>query len=294
MTAIAEQVRAPGSAPTVSVCIPVFNGRQYLGETIASALAQDCPATEIIVQDNASTDGTWEYLQQLALVHPSLSVQRNPETVDMASNWNIALGRARGDYLMLLSADDLLEPGFISTCLQTMTEQQVAAVTVNHYFLRGADKTVRQMPLPAGRYENFTGAVLRHNPFSINFTLFSRSAVQRLGGSGKVFARLLTCDLDLWLRLGLSGMPLYYCSEPLASYRQHGGNLSVRRSRTMVRHVQIALLRNRRGLRTACAGAYRRKLVYFIAKALYARLRGIPQSWTDRRILRLLCREVLP
>ena len=97
----------------VSVCIPVYNGSLFIEETINSVLCQDYRNLEIVVQDNASTDGTWDLLQLIAFKHSQLSIARNETNVGMAPNWNLCINRAKGDYLMLLSADDLLEKGFL-------------------------------------------------------------------------------------------------------------------------------------------------------------------------------------
>jgi glycosyltransferase involved in cell wall biosynthesis len=83
----------PENKQLVSVCIPVFNSVKYVQETIDSILAQDYPNLEIIVQDNVSTDGTWELLQKLAKEHPQLSIAQNKTNVGMAPNFNIAINR---------------------------------------------------------------------------------------------------------------------------------------------------------------------------------------------------------
>lgn len=68
---------------TVSVVMCTYNGKQFLREQMDSILAQDYPLHEIIVQDDRSTDDTWDILQTYAKAHPGLfKLFRNDE-----SNW---------------------------------------------------------------------------------------------------------------------------------------------------------------------------------------------------------------
>lgn len=57
---------------TVSVVMCTYNGEQFLREQMDSILAQDYPLHEIIVQDDRSTDDTWDILQTYAKAHPGL------------------------------------------------------------------------------------------------------------------------------------------------------------------------------------------------------------------------------
>ena len=94
--------------PKISIGLPTFNRREYLLEAIGSALAQTYTEIEIIVSDNASTDGTWEALQ--AFRDPRLRLLRHEHNLGMTGNFNATLAAATGEYFLLLSDDDLLEP----------------------------------------------------------------------------------------------------------------------------------------------------------------------------------------
>ena len=96
----------------VSIVIPVFNGLPYLRDALPSALTQDYPNLEIIVIDNASTDGTTEYLT--GLDDPRLRVIHRDHTQPAAANWTEAIHNARGDLVKLMCADDLIAPGAIT------------------------------------------------------------------------------------------------------------------------------------------------------------------------------------
>ena len=92
--------------PLVSIGIPTFNRQLLLKRAIESALAQTYPNLEIIVSDNASTDGTQHYLSSLN--DERLKTIVNSENLGMVANWDKCLAAAKGEYFLLMSDDDAL------------------------------------------------------------------------------------------------------------------------------------------------------------------------------------------
>lgn len=86
--------------------LTVRNGENYLGEALASVLAQTVPPAEVVVVDDGSTDGT---LDLLAGFGAQVTVVRQPAT-GTASGLNAALSRAQHDLVAFLDHDDLWEP----------------------------------------------------------------------------------------------------------------------------------------------------------------------------------------
>jgi glycosyltransferase involved in cell wall biosynthesis len=107
------------SDPTVSVVIPAFRNAATIERTVRSVLAQTYTDLEVVIADQASPDGTWELLQQYA-GDPRVRLLQTPADGGAEANWNAVTASARGRYLKLLPADDLLRP----TCL----ERQVASL----------------------------------------------------------------------------------------------------------------------------------------------------------------------
>lgn len=272
-------------APLVSICIPVYNGEQFIAEAIGSAIAQGYPRLEVLVQDNASTDGTWELLVSLADRYTELSIERNESNIGMSPNWNRVVNRASGEYVLLMSADDYLEPEFLGRCIEAFGESDADIVTTDHYLLRDGSRQGRRMRLAGGLYRDFASKVIMLNPFSINFSLFRRSAVERLKGDGNMFDNhLFVCDYDLWMRAALGSMRVLYLDARLGTYRVHGANLS-RNVMRMNRQAALVVLRHRKGLKECCVFAYRITMLRFMARVVrnfvrYGRL--------DRRLLNAL------
>lgn len=98
-----------------------YNGKQYLRQQMDSILAQDYPLHEIIVQDDQSTDDTWDILESYRQAHPGLvKIHRNIERLGFNRNFHTALLRATGDLIAISDQDDIWFTNKISS--------QVAAI----------------------------------------------------------------------------------------------------------------------------------------------------------------------
>jgi glycosyltransferase involved in cell wall biosynthesis len=99
----------------VSILIPAFNAERWIGDTIATALAQTWEAKEIIVVDDGSTDHTLQIARSFAYRGVHVIAQPNRGA---AAARNAALRAAHGSYIQFLDADDLLQPQKIEAQLR--------------------------------------------------------------------------------------------------------------------------------------------------------------------------------
>lgn len=98
-----------GSMPA-SVIIPAWNGRDYLPACLEALLAQDYPDLEIIVVDNASTDGSADLVAE---TFSEIHLIRNKRNLGFAGGCNAGLKAARDDLLILLNQDTQVHPGWL-------------------------------------------------------------------------------------------------------------------------------------------------------------------------------------
>src|SRR5919112_97933 len=94
--------------PSVSVCIPVYRGEQFLAETVRSVLDQTHRDFELVVLDNASPDTTGRIARSFD--DSRVRVETNSTTVPQPENWRRAVRLCRTPLIKLLCADDLLHP----------------------------------------------------------------------------------------------------------------------------------------------------------------------------------------
>jgi len=116
------------SRPLASILIPVYNRAALIEQTVRSALAQTYAPIEVVVVDNASTDGTWDVLRQLAREDTRLRIHRNPSNLGPVRNWRACAEQARGHYAKILWSDDLITPDYLERCLPLLEQPGVGFV----------------------------------------------------------------------------------------------------------------------------------------------------------------------
>lgn len=108
------------ATPAVSIGLPIYNGEPFLTETIESILDQSYSDLELILSDNASTDGTAEICRRFAERDPRVRYSRNPENLGAARNYNITFELARGRYFKWHGHDDPVPPDYLERCIAVL------------------------------------------------------------------------------------------------------------------------------------------------------------------------------
>ena len=120
----------------VTIAIPTLNRAEYLRLSILSALGQTYANLEVLVSDNASTDHTADVLTSLA-GDTRLRRLHQPVKLTMVENWNACVAAATGEYFLLLSDDDLLEPEAIAEMVHGYESGPVPGESVGMVYCRG-------------------------------------------------------------------------------------------------------------------------------------------------------------
>src|SRR5437588_10251177 len=96
----------------VSVTIVTYNSGRFIRRCLESVLEQKYPGKEVVVIDNASTDGTTDILEQF---EDRCNIVYNDENIGFAAAQNQAIAMSTGDWVLTLNPDVLLLPGFIQS-----------------------------------------------------------------------------------------------------------------------------------------------------------------------------------
>ncbi|MET9496342.1 glycosyltransferase family 2 protein [Streptomyces sp. NPDC006552] len=169
------------SQPRVTVIVPAYNALPELTECITSVMEQTLgqDQLEIIAVDDGSTDGTGKELDRLAALCPALHVIHQENSGTAAVPRNVALDRARGDYVFFLDSDDYLGPDALRRMVAMADENRTDIVL-------GKMVSVGGRPVPT--------AVFRSNKPRTD--IFSSAAYRTLG-CWKLFRRSLIDRLEL-------------------------------------------------------------------------------------------------
>lgn len=106
--------------PTVSIGLPVFNGAEFLAETLDSILGQTFRDFELIICDNASTDGTEAICRSYAARDPRIRYHRQPRNVGACRNYDMSFEMGRGRYFKWAAHDDKLAPTFLERLVEVL------------------------------------------------------------------------------------------------------------------------------------------------------------------------------
>jgi len=106
---------SPPATPTVSVTIVTWNSGRHIGRCLEAVLAQTVRPTEVVVVDNASTDGTLEAVEAFG---NRVRLIRNRVNAGFAAAQNQAIVSTRSDWVLTLNPDTLLKPGFVQALLE--------------------------------------------------------------------------------------------------------------------------------------------------------------------------------
>jgi glycosyltransferase involved in cell wall biosynthesis len=106
--------------PLVSVLMTAYNREAYIGEAIASVVASEFKAWELIIVDDGSSDRTVSVAREWAARDPRIRVYQNPKNLGDYPNRNQAASYARGKYLKYVDADDYIYPHGLSVIVEMM------------------------------------------------------------------------------------------------------------------------------------------------------------------------------
>jgi glycosyltransferase involved in cell wall biosynthesis len=121
-------ILSSASTPMLSIGLPVFNGEMFLEETLHSLLTQTFDDFELIISDNASTDGTWPLCEACAARDPRIRIVRNASNLGAAANYNQTFRLARGKFFKWAAHDDLCAPTFFEACIAALEANSTAVL----------------------------------------------------------------------------------------------------------------------------------------------------------------------
>lgn len=209
--------QAPVGDLPLTVLLPVYNGEQYLADTIDSVRTQSYSDFEFLIIDDGSTDRTAEMIAGYAAVDSRIRLLRHSNQ-GVAYTLNRGIHEARGGLIALIGADDLALPGRF--------EKQIAFFQENpkHVLLGGALEIINEAGNTTGfrtyptSDEELRRALLLYDPFGAPSIMFRRADGLLAGGFD---TRFKTCeDYDFIFRLAFHGS-IANLAEPLAAYRLH-------------------------------------------------------------------------
>lgn len=249
---------------TVGVVIPSYNQKKYFSECIEGVLNQTHLPSQIVVCDDASTDGSQEIIKEYAARHPGLiEAVLHPQNLGLSRNFNSGLDRIHQKYVSMVSADDLWHPDKIRLEVEALQ---------NHFEARWAYSSATEID-EDGRYlrDHEYGVQWRSGDVLVDILcmalpvrncLIETDLVTEIGHYDETFT--VAEDWDWRIRLAVSS-PAVYVHQPTVQYRRHPSSAS-HWSPSVYLRSHLDLYRKYRGLlkslpadQRALVGTYQRE-----------------------------------
>jgi glycosyltransferase involved in cell wall biosynthesis len=208
--------------PRISIALPVFNGERYLAQAIRSILEQTYRDFELIVSDNASTDGTAEICRSFEAGDRRIRYIRQPRNIGASPNFNISYALASGEYFKWAAHDDYMEPEYLAKCVEALDADPDAVLCQS--LVRLIDDQDRLIeihrpiePAAARSRPSERFAARMRNPRCLDIWGLIRTKVLR---DSVLIGSYVGMDRALLLELALRGRFLLI-DEPLFTNRDH-------------------------------------------------------------------------
>lgn len=211
-------------APAVSVLMTVYNGGKALSPSLESISNQTFADWEMVVVDDASTDGTRDVVEGWSRRDPRIRLVSNGGNKGQTPCLNQGLRECRGTWVARQDADDLSAPGRLAAQIEHVVRNPevillgTAGILIDE---SGHKAGLLDVPCTAA---GIAWASLFLNPFLHTSVLFRReAALEAFGGYDESFR--IAQDYDLWVRM-LNAAPTANIPARLVSYRRSDASLS--------------------------------------------------------------------
>lgn len=246
----------------ISVCIPTYNGSEYLRACLDSVMAQTLADFEVLVVDDTSSDNSVAIAEEYAAADPRVRVVKNERNLGLVGNWNRCIELACGEWIKFVFQDDLIEPDCLEKMLAVARPEIGIVCCKREFIFDGVSEKTRSDYLRyVGMYDiekllpgktliapdefsrvvcdtishNFVGeptSMLLHRDLFIRYGAFNPRLIQ-------------VCDMEFWARIGVN-RGMIYLPERLAWFRVHGSstsesNMSKRRNQVMMLDQMVML-----------------------------------------------------
>lgn len=216
--------------PTVGVVIPCHNYAHFLPTCLDSVLSQSGVSLDVLVIDDASSDDSREVAEAYAARDPRVRVIAHGVNLGHIRTYNEGLSIVRGDFLVLLSADDALAPGSLVRAAKVLTARPGVGFTY------GPVQTfTSQLPAPSWMQRPKITTVWpgkawlkRRSRLMTNCVIspevvMRRTVYEQVGPYDRALPH--TGDLAMWMRASAFSDVAYLHGSPVAYYRRHAGNM---------------------------------------------------------------------
>jgi GT2 family glycosyltransferase len=169
------------TTPQITICIPVYNGAEFVAQTLNSVARQTYRDARVIISDDASTDGSTELCRAIAQKH-GFELILQPQRRGWIENCNVLLERARGDFICIVPHDDVLDERYVEVLAAHLVATPACVQAFCDVRGFGSTREVQtQSSLVGSPFERLYEMIMRHFDGTPFRGLIRRDALDRAG-----------------------------------------------------------------------------------------------------------------
>jgi glycosyltransferase involved in cell wall biosynthesis len=203
--------------PLVTVLMPVYNGAEYLKNSIQSIVNQTFEDIEFLIVNDCSTDNSVKIIESFN--DKRISIHNNEKNLGQTKSLNIGLRLARGKYVARMDADDMACPIWLEKLVNYIKKHpEYAAVSPAVIIIDSAGKRKKMRKVPISFHE-IIFRVFFDSPMNHVSVLMNKDLILENGGYDKEFK--ITQDYELWSSLIRNNYSITNIPDVLMSCRVH-------------------------------------------------------------------------
>lgn len=225
--------------PDISVILPVYNGLPYLQESVNSVLSQVDSDFELLILDDCSTDGSYEYLSSVN--DTRIQLHRNDTNKGLFYNLNFLISKTSSGLVKLWSQDDVMHVNALKeiVAFHKKNPELGFSYTAVEYIDENGKRTKKVKDDPTPEIINqethahicfYCGSIAGN----ISNVTIKKEALQKVGLFNE--SMIISGDFDMWVRIA-EFYNIGFIKQPLIILRDHSGQLS-RQGKYYIRHIE--------------------------------------------------------
>ena len=212
----------------ISIILPTYNGIKYINKSVSSVLEQEFTDFEFLIIDDCSTDGSWEYLQNLQ--DKRITLYRNEKNKGLFYNLNFLIKRSNSPIIKIWSQDDVMYPDCIKEVVAFHQQHAEIGFSYSERDYIDADNVILDVrkqddtpeivsPELHSKIAFITGSIAGN----IANVAINKSILDEVGFFNE--SMKISGDFEMWVRLA-KNYPVGFIKKPLVQLRNHKEQLS--------------------------------------------------------------------
>ncbi len=208
--------------PFVTVLMALYNGGEYLKQSVKSVLGQTYDNFEFLIINDGSTDDSLEIIESFH--DERIRIHNNARNLGQTVSLNVGLKLAKGNYIARIDGDDVALPRWLETQVNSVEKYSYCSVVSNYAFAIDEHNKIKKLYKPALDQECLILRSLIASPVNHVGSILRKKDIVENGGYDERY--IIAADFDLWCKLLRNNFRITTTPKMLMAIREHAQSLS--------------------------------------------------------------------